>query len=78
MMEARPTVTCQTIGVDEAAVIIGCSPNHVRRLINQGGGFPGRRVGRLYRVHRAQLDAWLRVGASPPARTSKQPQSPWT
>lgn len=73
-MEARPQVTTQTISVQEAATLLGVSPATVRKAID-AGQMPGRRVGRVYRIHRASLNAWL---TTPLAPRTTNPHTTWS
>ncbi len=52
------------LSITRAAALAAVAPGTLRRWI-KAGRIPVRRAGRVYRVSRAELDAFLRCGSSP-------------
>ena len=59
---AMPDVERAALSIDEVAAMLGCSPNHVRRMAAEGAdGFPRTvRLGARVLLDRGAVLAWLR------------------
>lgn len=47
------------ITAEQAAAVLQCTTNHVYAMVRQGD-LPGRKIGRLVRIPKAQFERWLR------------------
>lgn len=61
------------IGAGEAAVLLGCTPQYVRRLA-RSGRITARRCGPVWLINSASLDAYRHGG--PPCPTPSKPPGP--
>lgn len=52
-----------------AAILMGCSARHLRRLTDSGDAPTPRQLGRLVRYVRSELLAWIGAGCPSPRRT---------
>jgi excisionase family DNA binding protein len=52
-----------TLSVDEAARLVGCSDDTIRKNL-AAGSIPHVRVGRVIKIHREGLERWLRAAAA--------------
>jgi hypothetical protein len=67
--------------VDEVADMLGCCGNTVIAAIKryergEPDGIPGRKVMRLYRIHKPTFDAWAAGRQEPPGQRPPRP-SDW-
>ena len=51
------------LSLAEASIILGVSPFTLRTWLAKGSGPPHLRVGRLIKIRRASLEAWLKTCA---------------
>lgn len=58
MIEPNPNAVPTVYTVKQVAAILGLSENSVRAAIKRGE-IPGRKIGKIFRIHRATFDTWL-------------------
>ena len=75
-MEPRPSPERRFYSPDEAAAVLGISPDHVRASVKRGD-LPGRQIGKLYRLPKRQIDPLGGESRPQPARTAN-PASTWS
>lgn len=56
---AACTVEPAFLGVDQVAVLLGCSPRTVYRLADRGAMPPAIKLGALRRWRRVEIERWL-------------------
>lgn len=52
------------IGIDEAAEYLGIKTVTLRNWIKKGTDLPARRIGKLWKFKRSELDEWVQSGKS--------------
>ena len=62
----------ELFSVRESAKFLGCSEAFLRKWLHRGR-LPHVKVGRLTRVRRSDLEAWLRVGLQPGLNGAAKP-----
>lgn len=52
------------IGINEAAEYLGVTKETVRNWIKREKGIPARKIGKLWKFKRSELDSWVKSGKS--------------
>ena len=58
------------LSVDEICEYLGVSRDTVYIWLNKKG-FPGHKIGRLWKFKRGEVDAWVRAGGAAPSSQPK-------
>lgn len=64
-----PIANSAMLTVVDVAVLLSCSPRHVRRLCDFGRMPPPVKLGALVRWNRTVIDRWIADGCPPPKPT---------
>lgn len=52
------------IGINEAAEYLGVTKETVRNWIKKQNGIPAKKIGKLWKFKRSELDVWVKSGKS--------------
>ena len=52
------------IGINEAAEYLGVTKETIRNWIKKQNGIPAKKIGKLWKFKRSELDSWVKSGKS--------------
>lgn len=52
------------ISIEEAASYLGVNKDTIRNWIKKGNGIPAHKLGKLWKIKKSELDAWIKSGDS--------------
>jgi len=52
------------IGIEDASIYLGVNKDTIRNWIKKGNGIPARKIGKLWKFKKSELDNWVKSGES--------------